>query len=216
MKSAVSIACALAFVVLAPHRDVAAAAAAQGVLDPFAHAWAKVDSYTCTITAREISGSKVQDRVYQMYFQKPHNTRLNITGGDGRGSAAVWQGGDTVTGHQGGWLSMVKLNLNIHAHLATSLRGTTIADANFGAILDHLTGLKSTTATAQTEADKTTVTLPVSDPDADGGVTQEVIVLGKDGLPAQYDQYEGTQQVKHVVYSDVNLNATIPASTWSI
>jgi len=32
----------------------------------------------------------------------------------------------------------------------------------------------------------------------------------------EYDQYEDIQQVKHVVYSDVVLNVTIPDSTWSI
>lgn len=182
----------------------------------YAAAWGKLNTYTCTITSREISGSKVQDRVYAMFFQKPSDTRLNITGGDGKGSAAVWHGGDTVSGHQGGWLSGIKLNLNIHAHLATTIRGTTIADANFGAIYDHLTGLKSTAMTAETEGANTTITVPVADATKDDGVTKEVVILGQDGLPVEYDQYEDIQQVKHVVYSDVVLNVTIPDSTWSI
>jgi outer membrane lipoprotein-sorting protein len=185
-------------------------------MEQYGVAWVKLTTYTCTITSHEVNGSRVQDRVYAMFFQKPHDTRLNITGGDGKGSAAVWNGGDTVTGHQGGWLSAIKLNLNIHAHLATTIRGTTIADANWGAIYTHLTGLKSTAATAQSDGSNTTISVAVADPSSDGGVTKEVVVLGKDSLPVEYDQYEGDQQVKHVVYSDVKLNVTIPPSTWSM
>jgi outer membrane lipoprotein-sorting protein len=194
----------------------AAPAKAQEAMAQFAAAWAKVNTYTCTLTAREIDGSKVQDRVYQMFFQKPHDTRLNITGGDGKGSVAIWHGGDTVQGHQGGWLSMVKLNLNIHAHLATTIRGTTIADSNWGALYDHVTGLRSTSMTADISGDSTTVTIPVHDPSTDDSVTQEVVILGKDGLPTEYDQYVGGQQVKHVTYTDVKLNVDIPPSTWSL
>lgn len=214
--SAALIACVVFLVTVFACRAASADVKPGDAMGQYAAAWEKVTTYTCTITSREISGSKVQDRVYAMFFQKPHNTRLNVTGGDGRGSAAVWDGGDTVTGHQGGWLSAIKLNLNIHAHLATSLRGTTIADANWGAILDHLTGLKSTATTAENDGTNTTVTVPVADPNTDGGVTKEVLILGKDGLPVEYDQYQDIQEVKHVVYSDVKLNVTLPPSTWSI
>ena len=141
---------------------------------------------------------------------------MNVTAGDGKGSAAVWRGGDTVTGHQGGWLSMVKLNLNIHAHLATSLRGTTIADANWGALYDHLTTLKASSMTADVSNQTTTITVMVADPASDNSVTKEVMVLGKDSLPIEFDQFEGDQQVKRVTYADVKLNVDLPASTWSI
>ncbi|MBV8203815.1 MAG: hypothetical protein JO195_02185 [Candidatus Eremiobacteraeota bacterium] len=70
--------------------------------------------------------------------------------------------------------------------------------------------------TAETEGANTTITLPVADATKDDGVTKEVVILGQDGLPVEYDQYEDIQQVKHVVYSDVMLNVTIPDSTWSI
>ena len=132
-----------------------------------------------------------------MYFQKPSDTRLNITGGDGKGSAAVWHGGDTVTGHQGGWLSAIRF-------LPAASTSSTLA------------ALKSPAMTADTIGGNTTITVPVADSTKDNGVTKEVLVLGKDSLPVEYDQYEGDQQVKHVVYSDVMLNATIPPATWSI
>jgi hypothetical protein len=56
----------------------------------------------------------------------------------------------------------------------------------------------------------------VADPSSDDGVTKEVLVLGKDSLPVQFDQYQGDQQVKHNTYSGSKLNVEINPSTWSI
>ncbi len=185
-------------------------------LAQFAAAWAKVNTYTCTLTAHEVLGTKVQDRVYAMFFARPSNTKMNITGGDGRGGAAVYHGGDTVQGHQGGILSLIKLNVNIHSHIATTLRGTTIADANWGSLYDHITGLKGATIDASAASGAMTLTVAVADPTTDNDVTKEVVILGQDSLPVEYDQYEGVTQVKHVTYTDVKLNVDIPASTWSL
>jgi outer membrane lipoprotein-sorting protein len=189
--------------------------ASADALAQFAAAWAKVNTYTCTLTAHEVLGSKTQDRVYAMYFAKPSNTRMNITGGDGHGGAAVYHGGDTVQGHQGGWLAPIRLNVNIHSHIATTIRGTTIADANWGALYDHIIRVKGSTDAAAAGG-STTLTVTVADPTTDDDVTKEVVILGKDALPVEYDQYEGTTLVKHVTYTDVKLNVDIPASTWSL
>ena len=190
--------------------------ASADALGQFAAAWAKVNTYTCTLTAHEVLGSKTQDRVYAMYFAKPSNTRMNITGGDGHGGAAVYHGGDTVQGHQGGWLAPIRLNVNIHSHIATTIRGTTIADANWGALYDHITGLKGSTVDAAAAGGSTTLTVTVADPTTDNDVTKEVVILGKDALPVEYDQYQGATLVKRVTFTGVKLNVDIPASTWSL
>ena len=194
----------------------AAALASEDPLARYAAAWAKVNTYTCTITAHEVSGGHVQDRTYAMSFRKPSDTRMDVTGGDGRGGAAVWRGGDTVKGHQGGFLSFVKLNLSIHDSRATSIRGTTIADANFGALLDHLKGLKGASIDARADGEKTDLTVSVADPSADQNVTKELMVLGPSGLPVEFDQWEGATQVKKVVYSNVALNVPISDSTFNL
>lgn len=188
----------------------------EQALAKYASAWAKVSTYRCAITAREVSGSHVQDRTYDLYFRKPFDTRMDVTGGDGRGGAAVWHGGDTVKGHQGGFFSFVKLNLNIHDSKAVSVRGTTIADANFGALLDHIKGLKGATIGATQDGDKTNIDVAVADPSADNNVTKERMVLGASNLPVEYDQWEGDAQVKHVTYFDVKVNVTIPDSEFTL
>jgi hypothetical protein len=151
-----------------------------------------------------------------MSFRKPSDARMDITGGDGRGSAAVWHGGDTVRGHQGGFFSFVKLNLSIHDSRATSIRGTTIAEASFGALLDHVKGLAGATVDAKSDGDKTDISVAVADPSSDSNVTKELMVLGPSNLPVEYDQWEGDTLVKHITYTDVKLNADIPDSTFTL
>ena len=194
----------------------AASATTSGdqVLAKYAAAWEKVNSYTCTIVAREASGERVQDRTYAFMFRKPFDTRMDVTGGDDRGGAGVWHGGDTVKGHTGGFFSFIKLNLNLHDPKAVSVRGTTIADANFGALLEHLKGLKGATIDAVADGTLTKINVAVADPAADDNVTKELMVLGTNDLPIEYDQWEGIIEVKRVTYSDVSLNVDLPDSTF--
>jgi outer membrane lipoprotein-sorting protein len=193
------------------------AGAAALALARFQVTWDAVKSYTASVQAHEQLGNKVQDRQYALWFQKPNSTRLDIVGGDGKGSAAVWQGGDRVVGHQGGFLSMIKLNLDIHNKIATSLRGSTIADADFGAQLARLKTVKWKQWDATTEGDKTTITGLVADPDQDNGVNKEVMVLGTNGLPVELTQYmpDGTV-AKDLKYTDVQVNVAIPDAIWHI
>jgi outer membrane lipoprotein-sorting protein len=205
-----SLTLALAALILAPWTPAAGTSTAgDQELAKFSADWDKVNTYTCTITAHEVSGTNVQDRVYEMWFQKPHNTRMNITAGDGQGSAVIWDGSDRVYGHQGGWKAMFKKHLNLHDRLATSIRGTTVAEANFGAILDHIRGLKGATIGPTRTGTQVKIDVAVADPTADNNVTREMIVLGDDALPVEYDQWEGDSQVKHVAYTGVQLNIAI-------
>ena len=196
----------------------AASATTSGdaALSKFTAAWAKVNAYTCTITAHEVAGSRVQDRTYTMKFRKPYDTRMDLTGGDGRGSAVVWDGSSRVYGHQGGFLAMFKKHLDLHDKMATSIRGTTVAEANFGALLDHIKGLKGATVDAVADGNDTKINIAVADPLADQSVTRELMVLGANNLPVEFDQWEGDKQVKRVTYNDVALNVTLPNSTFNL
>jgi outer membrane lipoprotein-sorting protein len=193
-----------------------ASPAGDAALAAFSNAWDGVHSYTCTISAHEVQGSAVQDRVYNAVFERPNNVRMDIVGGAGKGGAAIWSGGDTVYGHQGGFLSFIRLHLNIHDSKAVSLRGTTIAQSSFGALLQRFKDMKTSSLDAKTSNGQTTLTAEVADPAKDNGVTSEVLTLGADHLPAGYDQYDGTKNVNHVRYSDYKGNVAIPASTWKL
>jgi len=112
--------------------------------------------------------------------------------------------------------SAIKVDLNIRDPRVTSIRGETVAEANWGSVYEHLLSLKGASIDAATEPDRTSVTVEVADPASNGGVTKEVLVVDGNSLPIEYDQYEGDLQVKHVVSSDVKLNVDLPESTWSI
>jgi hypothetical protein len=193
-----------------------ASPAGDAAISAFSSAWNGVHTYTCTITAHEVQGSKVQDRVYHAVFKRPNNVRMDIVSGAGKGGAAIWNGGDTVYGHQGGFLSFIRLHLNIHDAKAISLRGTTIAQASFGALLQRFKDLKTSSLDAKMSSGQTTVTADVLDPASNQGVTSEVLILGADHLPVGYDQYVGTKNVNHVRYSDYKGNVAIPDSTWKL
>jgi outer membrane lipoprotein-sorting protein len=183
----------------------------------FQTAWDAVNTYTATISSREILNGKTQDRVYDIKYQKPTSVRLEITGGDGKGSVAVWLGGDTVRGHKGGFFSMFKLTLNIHNPQATSIRGTTIAQSYFGSQLDHLKSLKWKSADVTVDGANVTITGVPADPSTDEGIVKEVMTLGANGLPVELIEYDGPNSVaKDVKYADVKLNVDLPASTWQL
>jgi outer membrane lipoprotein-sorting protein len=190
--------------------------AGDDALAKFSTAWDGVRTYTCTITAHETRGTNVQDRVYHLAFARPNNMRMDIVGGAGRGGSAIWSGGDTVYGHQGGFLSFIRLHLNIHDPKAVSLRGTTVAQASFGALVARFKALKTSSLDATSAAGLTTLTATILNPATESGVTREVLVFGPDHLPAEYYEYQGNLVVDHVRYSDYKGNVTLPASTWKI
>lgn len=192
-------------------------APAQRALAKFETAWNALKTYSCTLDAHEVQNGNVQDRTYQLWFSKPFDTRMNIIGGAGRGSAAVWRGGDRVSGHQGGIVSFIHLTLNIHDGKATSLRGITIAEANFGSYLDKIHKTKFKSVDAVPDGDKWTITLVPVDPATFQNITKETIVLGASGLPTDITMYEGEGMLAvHNAYRDLKINVAVPPGTFNL
>jgi hypothetical protein len=192
----------------------AAATPAEQALARFATAWAGVHSYRCTITEHEVLGTRAQDRVYHMAFEKPHDTRLEIVKGPGQGGVLVWHGGPEARGHRGGWLRFINLTVALHDPRATSLRGTTIAQANFGYLLDRFRSLAPSSLTAKARDGRIELDAVVAKPAADQGITEEVLALGPSGLPVAYRQLKGDRVVRDVSYSGVEVNVPIPKSAF--
>lgn len=189
----------------------------HGLLDRVTSRWDNLQSYTATWTAHEAEGSQVQDRVYHIFFEKPLNTRAEVVAGEGKGSVAVWTGGSRVRGHQGGILSLIKLNLDIHNKLAVSLRGATIADVNIGALLQHLRTIDPNDSTVSQEGSNSILSARVHDPPPDTDVVREVYVFEASGLPIEASQYDANDQlVKHVIFSDYKIDVSLPSSTWQV
>ena len=110
----------------------------------FDQTFAGVTDYTCVLHSHEVNGTKMQDRTYQYSFMKPHYLKTLILSGDGKGSGAVWVGGDQVSGHLGGVLSGIHVKINLQDPRALSLHGVTIPDGLLPGIIDDYGSIPGT------------------------------------------------------------------------
>ncbi|MDB5095045.1 MAG: hypothetical protein JWO85_3146 [Candidatus Eremiobacteraeota bacterium] len=187
-------------------------AAPTGPAASFLEAWAKVPSYTANIKVHETKGTDVQDRTYHYAYLKPHFAKIDITGGPGRGGGAVWTGGDTVSGHQGGLLSGIHLKVSIHDGRAVDLRGGTIDEASFENVADNIKSAATATNGEETVNGTAydTVTVPFKDAN---GATKRVIFFSKTThLPARRITYSGDAVVLNEEFTDVNTAANLKES----
>jgi hypothetical protein len=184
------------------------AAPTSGPAAAFLSTWASTPSYTADIKVHETKGSDIQDRTYHIAYLKPHFARLDITGGPGKGGGAVWKGGDTVSGHQGGFLSGIHLTVNIHDGKAVDLRGGTIEDASFQNMADDIA--KAPTLTASEDGALDGVTFPFTDPN---GATKRTIWFSKTThLPVRRVTYAGDTIVIDEQFTNVNPAAGLKES----
>ena len=177
----------------------------------FLDTWAKMTSYTCDFKVHETKGSDVQDRTYHYAYLKPHFARIDITGGPGRGGGAVWSGGDTVSGHQGGFLSGIHLKVSIHDGKAVDLRGATIQAASFQTFAEELANAPAASTEATVDGVATdAITVPFTD---ELGATKRVIYLSRaTHLPVRRVTYAGDTVVAQEDFSNVNTAANLKES----
>jgi hypothetical protein len=187
-------------------------AAPTGPAAAFLDAWAKVPSYTTNIKVHMTKGTDVQDRTYHYAYLKPHFAKIDITGGPGRGGGAVWKGGDTVSGHQGGILSGIHLTVSIHDGRAVDLRGHTIDMGSFENVAEAIKAAPSVTNGEETVNGTAydTVTYPCKD---EHGATKCVVFLSHTThMPARRVQYAGDTVVETEEFTDVNTAANLKES----
>lgn len=179
-----------------------------------------VKDYTETIVAHEVKDGRVEDRTYHYSFKKPDFARTEIVSGPGSGGAAVWKGGDTVRGHQGGFLRGIKLTLSIHDGRATDLRGKTIDAAAYPSMIAAMTDdgtLSEEPGQPVAGVATDDVVLLPSDPTKIRGLTKDVLVLSREThLPLEHLGYQGTQVVEDEKFTDLKLNSDLPDSTFDM
>jgi outer membrane lipoprotein-sorting protein len=189
----------------------ALAANTAPAITAFNQAFAAINDYTCVLHVHEAKGTQTQDRVYQYSFMKPHYARTLILDGDGKGSGAVWAGGDQVSGHQGGILSGFHRKVDVNDARAVSLRGVTIPEGLLQRIVENYATIPG--KLTQTEGGKIggvqtdRLDLRPSDPSANSGVTEQILYLSKEThWPLRQIMYEGSQIVLDETVSDLKTN----------
>jgi hypothetical protein len=184
---------------------------AQVVLGQFGAAWARVAAYTATVTVFERKDTQVQNVVFEYTFRKPSSVTTHVDAGPNAGVTMVWDGGTTLLAHRGsGFAALFKKAFSLHDPQVTTIRGSSIDQLGFGAILAHAQqeagSLTQASAAEIGGVGIAAVTLMSADPATNGGLTREVVELSTSThLPVQVLGYDGTTLVRQIDFSKVAL-----------
>lgn len=157
----------------------------------------------------ERKGTATQRLVFDYGFRRPSNASMYVVEGPNSGVTVDWSGGPTVVAHRGkGFMAMFKKTFSLHDAQTTTLRGSSIDQLSFGAILLHGTGTVG--AVAQTPGPTIDgvrtdeVSLVPANSVINTGLTLEVVDLSKTThLPVRLLGYEGPAIVREVDFSRV-------------
>lgn len=196
---------------------LAAPAASTPAITAFDEAFAKVNDYTVTVRAHEIKGDRIQDRTYHYWFKRPNFAKTLIVAGDGSGSGGVWNGGDQVSGHQGGMLSFIHLKVGLHDPRATSLLGYTIPEGLLQNEVDKYKAIKGQLTQRNGPAIDGVATeeidLQIADPAANGGMTRAALYLNKQThWPVRQVRWMGDKIVADETFLDLKTNVGLADS----
>jgi len=193
----------------------AIAAQAQTAKPPawvaFRDLWKDVTWYSATVIVSEREGAEVRSSILNYTFHKPSSSTVYFTAGPNAGVTVVWNGGDTVVAHRGrGFAALFKKKFSLHDPRVTTIRGSSIDQLSFAAILAHSQGMPGIMSQdvgppildIPTEA----VTFVPASSVADTGLTREVIDFsGPTGLPLRILGYEGDTLVRQIDFSNTIL-----------
>ncbi len=179
-------------------------------LKAFANAWDGVTAYSATVTTFEQKGSNVQNMVFDYSFRKPSSVIVRILKGPNTGVTLKWDGGTTMQASRGRgfFAALFKRTISLHDPLVTTIRGSSINELSYGALLAHA---EQTPGTLSQSAGETIDDVPTeafslipADPGADAGFTREVMEISSaTQLPIRILGYDGTTLVRKVDFADV-------------
>jgi len=177
----------------------------------FESAWSDVVGYSATVSVFERKGDEVQHLTFDYRFRKPSSATVRVVDGPNAGVTLQWNGGDSMVAHRGsGFAALFKRTISLHDPLATTIRGSSIDQLSFGAVLAHgeatpgdvaqATG--STVQATQTDAVSVVPTTPATD----ASLTLEIVYLSKEThLPVLVAGYEGAILVRSIEFASVKL-----------
>jgi outer membrane lipoprotein-sorting protein len=177
----------------------------------FERAWAGISAYSATVTVFDQKGTQVQNIVVDYSFRKPSSATVHVVKGPDAGGTLIWSGGNTVIAHRGsGLLALFTKTYSLHDPVVTTLRGSSIDQLSFAAIISHGKDTAGTASEAPgpvidgvpTEA----VTLVPASSTTDAGLTLEIIdISSTTNMPIRILGYDGPNLVRQVQFSNVKL-----------
>jgi outer membrane lipoprotein-sorting protein len=177
----------------------------------FKEVWKNVTSYSATVIVVEREGTEVRSSILDYTFHKPSSATVHFTAGPNAGVTVVWNGGNTVVAHRGtGFAALFKKTFSLHNPRVTTIRGSSIDQLSFAAILAHSQGtpgiVSQEVGPAILDIPTEAVTLVPTSSVADTGLTREVVDISMPtGLPLRILGYEGNTLVRQVDFSNIIL-----------
>jgi hypothetical protein len=177
----------------------------------FANAWGGVTGYSATVAVFERKDAQSQNVLFDYAFRKPSSATVHVAAGPNAGVTLAWDGGTTMVAHRGtGLAALFKRTIALHDPLATTLRGSSIDQLSFGAILAHGEQTAGTISQGQVVDGGVVVdaiTIVPAVPAADVGLTREIVELSATThLPTRVIGYEGATLVRSIEFADVKLD----------
>jgi outer membrane lipoprotein-sorting protein len=175
----------------------------------FTSAWADIKGYSATDTIFERKGAAIQKMITDYTFRKPSSATMTVIRGPNAGATLVWNGGGTVVAHKGtGLTAIFRRTFPLHDPEVTTIRGSSIDQLSFSAILAH--GLRTAGLISQapgpTISGNSTdaVTLIPTKSANDTGLTREVVEISRiTHFPVVVLGYAGKTLVRSVGFSNV-------------
>lgn len=175
----------------------------------FARTWTNITAYSATITVFERKGTTTQNAVFDYTFHKPSTATVHYNSGPNSGVTAVWNGGNSVVAHRGsGLTALFKKTFALHDPAVTTIRGSSIDQLSFAAILAHAQDTPGPTSQSTgpvidgvtTEA----ITLIPTSSGADAELTREIVDISTTtNLPLRVLGYEGETLVRQIDFSSI-------------
>jgi hypothetical protein len=178
-------------------------------LDSFAQAWTGIVAYSATVTVFERKGTQVENLVLDYRFRRPSSVMVHVVSGPNAGGTLTWDGGATVVARHGtGLAALFKKTFSLSDPVVTTIRGSSIDQLSFGAILAQAQqggGALSEAGSDVIDGVAThAVALVPADPAADAGLSREVVELSEvTHLPVRVLGFDDTTLVREIDFSKV-------------
>jgi outer membrane lipoprotein-sorting protein len=175
----------------------------------FARTWTNITAYSATVTAFERKGTEVQNAVFDYTFHKPSSATVHYDTGPNSGVTAVWNGGNSVVAHRGsGLTALFKKTFALHDPAVTTIRGSSIDQLSFAAILAHAQNtpgpISESTGPVIDGVATEAVTLIPNSSGTDAALTREIVDISTTtNLPIRVLGYEGATLVRQIDFSNI-------------
>ncbi len=157
-------------------------------------------------------------------FRKPSKATVLIVKGPNAGVTLEWNGGTTLVAHRGsGFMALFARTLSLHDPLAMTIRGSSIDQLSFGAILGQAEQTAGTVSQRPGDVIKGVATdavrLVSTAASSKTGLTLQVVEISRTThFPVRMLGYAGATLVRRIDFSQVKLqpNASAAPSVRSV